>query len=1705
MSKDGAEDNQPKKKRARAKGRSAQQPANKLLPGELREYIEGVSLTHVNFNRYVELYCGFNETPSGEKVDVKKANEYAENGRLFLSRLEKNQLTDEDKTQQGVANNMAYLNWYLLKSSFDEGVPIGKGTFTLSLNSNELTENLYQYLKNERDNLFSEYAANSSKVRSLESASITAVSPLIMLLSKKDKNPTYSRTSSHFNKRLKYASDGHYGIDSKFSEVPLPWKFQTSCFGLCEEPGKDGNTVLSMYIKPETQGADILRDFSGTVKHGFNFLKAIYSEPDSQKGLVRKAESKFTETDFQVIKKYLDDQGIHLKEKPKNFDHLKKVLRKSIRDNDYYKDLVNELNAYLLEKYYNSAQLGNEQKFYFNSGGISSKVEYSQSKDSEPSTPSQKGSNTMPGDKRRRNAQGSNTIRGGAVFPAIASIINAEFGESIPLDGSSAAKVNLPLSGVNVSYTIFDQNQKDPYETTSQIYSDRTGSIFKAGEDLIKELVSQGMQQKYLDDLENLKARINNQLSSLDPGNESDHKRAVDLIAEATKETATILSVAESNGHVVDPTTAQNPQAQSSVVKQEDWLKVLQDKEFSNLSTKQRDVLINAYPDGNGGYLISYAKPLSNTSCLSRAGQTDELPNFWKAVSIHVDAKGNVLSQRELYRSASVTPFEIKDKDERLKKAKIIAQFEMRAYAEEKIRMGIANGSIRTQEDLNNALKFDFMNLSLQSTIGLEYRSINEGSRIYQTVAKEGVNFTDQQVAIINKLLADKGTNLSLSSTDKIEPNLVFLNLGTNILRGDDPAGLQGKLNKQAKIALQNKLLEKINAKFDNGKNWDLFRAVELLNKKNPINADNLKKLNAYIELNKDNPAIAEEVKSLRLFVEFSKLNIKGQQTSVSSHLKNQSKDNFLQQESAVALAENLGFIVKAQCQSGKDRTGMFFASVEAAQIERDYQTKPGPVNKDVFWDKYLPNSVQYTAGRAITSVNCPGASGFQAQNVLFVSPNGFVETIGAERQDRSSKLHKSPYIKNNKKVTNLESKRGMPSVVPMIANALDSATLPPARLIQYVKEVRKNDIQIKRKRERANAISKPRANALGATNDSVDITRQQAEALAAKREFEYVRQLLKLQQSIDPDIDSFKLNKSEHGDLEHSFICFKNSSGNFEVFRMAKDILGKGMEGKTKIIENEKGEQFAVKISAAPTDKNTSKKDEEFAMMTEVGLLIGSFVREKTEKKDKVLNKMIGNKLYTLMPYIPGKELAAVLKERELSASEKAFVLQKMLECAAFIHDKNIIHRDIKPENMMVSFDEKGVINNVTFIDYGESLKSDAKITAPYAGSPAFMAPELNREKFQSEFAKHTDLNTQRSKITAQKAQDIKDYKALQEEEKGLLNSFDDNDDKLDALKIKMNTLATNIKQAKIKIDDLTTQMKTQEQAYLAVLNASYTFDNKIDMYAIGILAKERLKIDLSAVGLNGLLENDPDKRLSAQAALQILQPKVEQTAKLSAQQSTTPTQAEDKENIKPVQQVQSNPAIRRKRAVANAATHNIGIHKWHSASLPRQPAEQENTVTSSSTKQADTKSEPSTCLKHANKFVHQGDYENLAQLVALAIFHHECGVHGNKTWKIPDTELPAMHKLLKSALAAANQSNSPDAERLQVQVNNFQNYPEFQGKFQSNEKYVALDKSQHPETLSMFKRALGNSKASYKNDLIKPEIDVASENKDHKGKGLR
>jgi serine/threonine-protein kinase len=112
------------------------------------------------------------------------------------------------------------------------------------------------------------------------------------------------------------------------------------------------------------------------------------------------------------------------------------------------------------------------------------------------------------------------------------------------------------------------------------------------------------------------------------------------------------------------------------------------------------------------------------------------------------------------------------------------------------------------------------------------------------------------------------------------------------------------------------------------------------------------------------------------------------------------------------------------------------------------------------------------------------------------------------------------------------------------------------------------------------------------------------------------------------------------------------------------------------------------------------------------------------------------GSGFYLAMEYVPGKDLAAVLREaKRLPEGRAVEIGQQILGSLAEAHDAGIVHRDVKPGNVMLMQTRAGE-DWVKVLDFGiaklrdEGAAGAASTTSAGAivGTPNYLAPEQAR-----------------------------------------------------------------------------------------------------------------------------------------------------------------------------------------------------------------------------------------------------------------------------------------------------------------------------------------------------------------------------------------
>lgn len=339
--------------------------------------------------------------------------------------------------------------------------------------------------------------------------------------------------------------------------------------------------------------------------------------------------------------------------------------------------------------------------------------------------------------------------------------------------------------------------------------------------------------------------------------------------------------------------------------------------------------------------------------------------------------------------------------------------------------------------------------------------------------------------------------------------------------------------------------------------------------------------------------------------------------------------------------------------------------------------------------------------------------------------------------------------------------------------------------------------------------------------SEIVEIEVVNAEKSGLSSDWEIAKKRLKAEKEKTSNLSGLKIRKKDTG-LDNSFIYLKDINGRDRLFRMAGsgEILGIGNSGKVKVLEDESGQKYVVKIMPSLGNR---LEENEITLMKETGLLVGEFIREREAKTtDKYLHRDVGDKRYLVQPLLPGQELHSILKERTLTEPQKLQLAYGAAAAISDLHASNILHRDIKAANFIADINVDGNIDHVAVIDMGAGLKmtdpngkEDATI-----GTPGFIAPEVQGKEISNLIAEY-----QKALKNEQDVKVLGDDEVLAEAQQQTAEIKRNLDSKMN--EPKLYTLAS-------------------------------------DVYSLGIVFKHQLKIDLAAVGLGNMLSENPNERPS-------------------------------------------------------------------------------------------------------------------------------------------------------------------------------------------------------------------------------------------------
>ena len=176
--------------------------------------------------------------------------------------------------------------------------------------------------------------------------------------------------------------------------------------------------------------------------------------------------------------------------------------------------------------------------------------------------------------------------------------------------------------------------------------------------------------------------------------------------------------------------------------------------------------------------------------------------------------------------------------------------------------------------------------------------------------------------------------------------------------------------------------------------------------------------------------------------------------------------------------------------------------------------------------------------------------------------------------------------------------------------------------------------------------------------------------------------------------------------------------------YRILRELGAGGMGVVYQAWDAELGVAVALKV-VRPEVSNDPQTAQEVERRFKRELLLARQVTHKNVVRIHDLGEIDGIK-YITMPYIEGRDLADVLRERgQLRAPEALRIGKQVAAGLLAAHDAGVVHRDLKPENIMIDADGQALI-----MDFGISRSvttGTATMTAAGAimGTLEYMAPE--------------------------------------------------------------------------------------------------------------------------------------------------------------------------------------------------------------------------------------------------------------------------------------------------------------------------------------------------------------------------------------------
>lgn len=233
--------------------------------------------------------------------------------------------------------------------------------------------------------------------------------------------------------------------------------------------------------------------------------------------------------------------------------------------------------------------------------------------------------------------------------------------------------------------------------------------------------------------------------------------------------------------------------------------------------------------------------------------------------------------------------------------------------------------------------------------------------------------------------------------------------------------------------------------------------------------------------------------------------------------------------------------------------------------------------------------------------------------------------------------------------------------------------------------------------------------------------------------------------ETIENKRSGYKLRKGRaNSPPHHSFLYLKDKDKSKTTIVCIPNhyYLGKGGFARAKIVEDEEGNLYVLKIQKNTISQNEKKCLEKMGYLKFVGERFGD---PKSYYKYGQQKWILPRTSYILQEYFPGITLEDYIASNPgMTEQQQNTLFQLVIKAVQEIHDENIVHSDLKPKNIILYNDSNNQLQ-IRVIDFGGSIILKDEETSREVHNPVstkgYSAPEANKSDGTGTLSKASDI----------------------------------------------------------------------------------------------------------------------------------------------------------------------------------------------------------------------------------------------------------------------------------------------------------------------------------------------------------------------------